>query len=104
MKEFGASLRILRKQHKLSLKELSEKTGISVSFLSSIERGEKSPTLDTLLKLSSAFNINISEMTGQSASSMTPEIKSLINAAQNFSPAQIELIAKFLDDFSRSGT
>lgn len=39
--EFGEAVRILRMQHGLSLKQMAESMGISSSYLSSIEFGEK---------------------------------------------------------------
>lgn len=53
----GANIRASRNKRKLSLIELSEKTGIAASNLSSIELGKSSPTLNTLAKIAAAFNI-----------------------------------------------
>lgn len=96
MYEFGKTLKAIRKQSNMSLKELHNLSGISVSFLSSLERGEKSPTLDTLQKLSSAFNLQISDLIGQS-SVHSPEIISLMQAAKKLNPQQLENITRFLN-------
>lgn len=53
----GANIRAARNKRKLSLTELSEKTGIAASNLSSIELGKSSPTLNTLVKIAAAFNM-----------------------------------------------
>lgn len=41
----------------MTLKELSEKSGISAAHLSDLERGKKSPTLRALMKLSVALDV-----------------------------------------------
>ena len=51
----GANIRASRNKRKMSLTELSEKTGIAASNLSSIELGKSSPTLNTLVKIAAAF-------------------------------------------------
>ncbi|MFP3386200.1 helix-turn-helix domain-containing protein, partial [Tritonibacter sp. SIMBA_163] len=40
----GPTLKNLRKDRKLTLKQLAEETGVSISFLSQVERGKSSVT------------------------------------------------------------
>lgn len=54
------NLRWLRKMRELTLKEAGEKTGLSVSFLSDMERGRVRPSLETLWKLAIAYRTPIS--------------------------------------------
>lgn len=58
----GANLRRLRKDRHFSLADLSEQTGISSSMLGQIERGESSPTLQTLQKLSEGLKVSYDEL------------------------------------------
>lgn len=59
----GEKLRQLRKQiHKLTLREVSERTGLSISFLSDIERGRTNPSLETLSKLADVYKVSISSI------------------------------------------
>lgn len=59
----GEKLRAVRKnKYKLTLGEVSEKTNISVSFLSDIERDRTKPSLKTLEILAKFYKINISEL------------------------------------------
>jgi transcriptional regulator with XRE-family HTH domain len=53
----GEQIRAFRKKKKLSLIDLSKLTGIAASNLSSIELGKSSPTLNTLVKIASAFRL-----------------------------------------------
>lgn len=58
IQNLGNNIKKVRKQNKMTLKELSEKTGFSISFLSQLERGKSSATLESLKKISLALNIN----------------------------------------------
>jgi transcriptional regulator with XRE-family HTH domain len=55
----GEQIRAFRKKKKLSLIDLSKITGIAASNLSSIELGKSSPTLNTLVKIASAFQLRV---------------------------------------------
>jgi len=53
----GELIRQLREDKNLTLVELSQKAGLSVSYISEIERGSKKPSLKTLEKIAQALNI-----------------------------------------------
>lgn len=55
--DVGSRLRSFRKRYGLTLNQLSGKTGIAVSNLSSMERGKSSPTLQTLMRIAAAFHM-----------------------------------------------
>jgi len=57
--DVGSRLRELRSRQRLSLRALSKKAGVAVSFLSKIESGKSSPTLATLLKLLEALDTRV---------------------------------------------
>ncbi|MGJ4849917.1 helix-turn-helix domain-containing protein [Bacillota bacterium Meth-B3] len=61
-KPTGLRIRELRMQRQLTLEQLSKLTGVSVSMLSAIERGRKSPTLTILNKINSGMKISLSEL------------------------------------------
>lgn len=54
----GKILKQLRKERKLTLKNLAELTGVSISFLSQVERGKSSVTLESLKKIADALKVN----------------------------------------------
>lgn len=60
--EIKILLKRIRKERNITLKRLSETTGISESHLSYIERGEREPTLSILLRIASALNIDIKDL------------------------------------------
>lgn len=55
----GQRVREIRKQKDYTLKELAEKTGLSISLLSQIERGFVDPTVGTFWKICTALEIPI---------------------------------------------
>ena len=53
------NIKSLRSQRSLSQIELAEKAEISIPFLSNIERGNKWPHPETLVKIASALDIEV---------------------------------------------
>lgn len=56
----GEKIRRLRKSVSMTLKRLSAETGLSVGYISQIERNLSSPTLKVMLDISRVFDVNIS--------------------------------------------
>jgi transcriptional regulator with XRE-family HTH domain len=65
-------VRELRAARGLSLKALAEKSGVSRSMISVIERGESSPTATVLEKLANGFDVLLPELFEPPASSRLP--------------------------------
>src|SRR5699024_12234763 len=55
----GEELKKLRKDKKMTLKELSVRSGLSISFISQIERDLKTLTFTSLKKISEALDVNV---------------------------------------------
>lgn len=53
---FGLKIQHLRKEADLSYQQLSERTGLAVSYLHSIEKGKKYPKADKILSLAEALS------------------------------------------------
>ena len=60
----GRRVRELRKSGGLTLKQMSNRTGLSISLLSQIERAESSASVSSLFKLASAMGCKISDFFG----------------------------------------
>jgi transcriptional regulator with XRE-family HTH domain len=58
----GPRLRTLRRQREITLADLSEQTGVSVSTLSRLESGDRKPTLELLLPLARAYGVTLDEL------------------------------------------
>ncbi|MHB8172203.1 MAG: helix-turn-helix domain-containing protein [Thermincolia bacterium] len=57
MKIKGEKVRLLREERGYTLQEFAQKAGVSVSYLSELERGAKQPSLKTLDKLAITLNL-----------------------------------------------
>lgn len=54
-------LRELRKSHNLSIVELSEKSGVSASVISKLERNQTKAEVDTLFRLARVFRLSLGD-------------------------------------------
>ncbi len=57
----GQRIKEIRGAAGITQEQLSEKAGINVKYLSSIERGRENPTLSTVIKISQALMVNIDQ-------------------------------------------
>jgi transcriptional regulator with XRE-family HTH domain len=55
----GVRLRALRKARQLTLAALSQRSGMSISYLSAVEKGVNLPSLHTLARLTDALGVSI---------------------------------------------
>lgn len=66
----GQNLRKIRNDLGLSLEETSKLTGVSKPMLGQIERGESSPTISTLWKISSGLKVNFTSLLDDSSNEL----------------------------------
>lgn len=78
-KKFQINLKTARLNAGLSLSQAAELTGVSKAMLHQIERGESSPTIDTLWKLAKGFHLPL-----------TVFIEDLIQTTDRFTPGQVD--------------
>jgi transcriptional regulator with XRE-family HTH domain len=64
VKDVGRRIRQLRtsRSARMTQEDLSERARISVSFLSMIERGERSPHLETLAAIAEALEVRVADL------------------------------------------
>jgi len=61
----GINIKQMRNDKSLSLDDLSELTGVSKSMLGQIERGESSPSINVLWKITNGLKIDFSKIISQ---------------------------------------
>ncbi len=61
----GHNIRRIRKDRDLTLKQLSRRTGLSVSLLSQIERAESSASVSSLYKIAAALGVKLTVLFGE---------------------------------------
>jgi transcriptional regulator with XRE-family HTH domain len=62
---FGEHLRELRTSAGLSQEAVAEKAGLHRNYVGHIERGEKTASLDVLVRLANAFNLSVPSLLEQ---------------------------------------
>lgn len=60
--KFGKRVQELRKQRELTQEDLADLVGVDRSYMGFVERGERNPTLDKLIKIAQALKITLSEL------------------------------------------
>lgn len=89
----GAHLRQLRARRKLSLAHVAEAVGVSVGFLSALERSQMSGSVSTLRKLARFYKTNILDFfdaNGNSSRQVRPSERKVLEAGPG---VQMELLA-----------
>ena len=61
-KDFGKRVAELRKKAGYSQEQFAFKCGVDRTYVGVVERGEKSPTLNTIEKIARALDISMSEL------------------------------------------
>ena len=75
----GRRLRLIRKEKKMILKDLSRLANLSVPYLSDVERDVVNPSVETLQKVANAFNMTVRDLfsgveeLGESVSATYPD-------------------------------
>jgi len=73
---FGMKLKKLRTQKKLSLQQLSTKSGVSVSYLNEIEKGKKYPKPDKINELANALETTYDQLVSlKTNKNLTPVVQ-----------------------------
>ena len=80
----GARIRALRRSKGLGLNEMAARTGLSIGFLSQMERGLSSPTLRALTSLADAMQINLAEIV-RGATAAQPAVPVITRAGERSS-------------------
>jgi transcriptional regulator with XRE-family HTH domain len=57
-----ALLRTVRKQRGLTLEDLAERTGLTKSYLSKIERSRSTPSIATAIKVARALDVDVAQL------------------------------------------
>jgi transcriptional regulator with XRE-family HTH domain len=91
--EFGERMRAARRTQGLTLREVSEATGISITYLSDLERGTlTNPTLDKLVLITRVLHVPIAQLVGaeegpQPVGSEIPDALSELTSMPQFKDA-----------------
>lgn len=59
MAEISEKLRALRKSRRMTLKDVADRAGCTSAYISQLEKGRANPSIATLKKIASGFNVKI---------------------------------------------
>jgi transcriptional regulator with XRE-family HTH domain len=63
----AARIRAIRNRKEISLETLAQKAGLDKTYLSRIERGEKAPSVATLLNIAAALDLQVAQLFGDTS-------------------------------------
>lgn len=90
-KHFGKRMREIRISKNLSIQKVADEVGIQRNYVSQIEKGDKIPSADTMIRIANALNVT-----------MDPLLCDYLDAANQVIPAGIyDKIAKLPRDQQR---
>ena len=72
MRRVGAQVRRLRTRRGMTLQQMSDETGTSVSMLSMLERGVATPSIGTLVTVASVLGTHMAELFGEQQEPRSP--------------------------------
>ena len=70
----GTRIRGFRKEKRLSQEELAEKCSLHPTYIGQLERGEKNPTIESVMKIANGLEIPIDQLFVNITSSGATEI------------------------------
>ncbi|NBC86115.1 MAG: helix-turn-helix domain-containing protein [Bacteroidetes bacterium] len=76
----GLKLRTLRQERGASLKDVAERSGLSISYLSEIEKGKKYPKPDKIIDLANALGVAYDDLVSMSVTDELDPIKEVFSS------------------------
>jgi len=77
---FGLKVQQLRKEHDLSYQQLSDRTGLAISYLHNIEKGRKYPKADKILVLAKVLEVDYDYLVSLNGNKKLKPILDLLNS------------------------
>ena len=72
----GEVIKKTRLENRMTIKEVSEKANVTISLLSQIENNKANPSINSLMSIAKALNVEISSFFGNHELNSSPVIKS----------------------------
>lgn len=96
----GRRIRVERQKRHYSQAALAEKLDISTNFVGQIERGDRKPSLETLVHICNVFHISLDYLLSDSLVTETdPLLPEIDQHLQHFSHDELQLIYNIITDF-----
>ena len=88
---FGLKLKKLRSDKKLSLQQLSDMSGVSVSYMNEIENGKKYPKPDKITELAKALETTYDSLVSLKINKITYYMENMSRIIHDSPPSQFIL-------------
>lgn len=97
--DVGKRLIELRTQTGMARNALAKKSGVALSFINNIERGEKEPTIHTLRRLCESLGFELYEFFApvDQSPELSPGVRRICNKLQNLPPDKLKILESVLD-------
>jgi transcriptional regulator with XRE-family HTH domain len=99
LKHIGENIRAVRKNKELTIETLSELAGISESFLGTVERGESSISLETLINICIALDVSADSLLMEGIKQDTPlsdKRDTLLTILKNASDTELDFLIDYV--------
>ncbi|MDR7280425.1 helix-turn-helix domain-containing protein [Catenuloplanes atrovinosus] len=102
-RDIGGFIRDMRRNAKISLRQLAEQAGVSNPYLSQIERGLRKPSAEVLQQLASALRVSTPAMYLRAGllEGETPGVLEAIAGDPDLTMAQKQSLSQIYDTFRR---
>lgn len=99
--KIGQKIKYLRKQYNITVTDLANTVGISQSYLTQIENGQKMIPVDILIKVCNSLGYTLSEFFDDQQE-INMNLKRLLLSAEKLNDEQIVALQSFLDTLHQS--
>ncbi|MEN6325762.1 MAG: helix-turn-helix transcriptional regulator [Syntrophomonas sp.] len=93
----GNRIRDLRKIYGKSSNQFAVMIGSSSGYISDMENGKNTPSVDMLVKICSGLGISLSEFFNDDDIPLSPELFKLLESARKLTPDQLSALQVFLN-------
>ena len=96
MEDVGTQIRRLRRRRKMTQIELSERSAISISCLSKIERRLRTPTVPILTRISRAMDVKLSSFDASHPATKSDAIREINHMLHASEPKDVLWVASIV--------
>lgn len=99
-KKIGGKIRELRKERKLSIEDLADKSGLHFTYISRIELGKHSPTIEAIEKIANALDVKIGLLFESIETTDEKQRKEIYKILNKYSIKELEFFQKMTERYN----
>jgi transcriptional regulator with XRE-family HTH domain len=101
MLKAGERIREIRNNKNLTGSWLAKQIGVSQSFISALETGQKHCSLETLFAITQALDISMSDFFAAEQPLPDPQLQRLLNAVEKLNEFELEKLVEFVESLNK---